>query len=81
MAAESGRLALARAALGPDPSRPAPALFAYGSLLLDEVIATLLDRVPDHEPARAPGYRVSKLPDQSYPGLVHDDSSEARGRI
>lgn len=81
MATESERLALARSALGSDPSRSAPALFAYGSLLLDEVIAALLDRVPEHERARAPGYRVSKLPDQSYPGLVHDLSSEAHGRI
>lgn len=81
MATESERFALARAALGDDPSRSAPALFAYGSLMIDEVIATLLDRVPEHEPAKAPGYRVSQLPDQSYPGLVHDASSEAHGRI
>ncbi|KAK7715260.1 hypothetical protein SLS64_003958 [Diaporthe eres] len=73
MAAESERFALARAALGSDPSRSAPALFAYGSLMIDEVIATLLGRVPKHEPAKATGYRVSQLPDQSYPGLVHDD--------
>ncbi|KAI3391232.1 hypothetical protein diail_7746 [Diaporthe ilicicola] len=81
MALESERFALARSALGSDPSRSAPALFAYGSLLIDEVIAALLDRVPEHGPARAPGYRVSKLPDLSYPGLVHDESSEAPGRI
>ncbi|KAL1862715.1 hypothetical protein Daus18300_008359 [Diaporthe australafricana] len=81
MAFESDRFALARSALGSDPSRSAPALFAYGSLLIDEVIAALLDRVPEHEPARAPGYRVSQLPGQSYPGLVHDGSSEAPGRI
>lgn len=81
MATESERFALARSALGDDSSPSAPALFAYGSLLIDEVIAALLDRVPQNEPARAPGYRVSKLPDQSYPGLVHDQPSEARGRI
>lgn len=81
MATESERFALARAALGDDPSRSAPALFAYGSLIIDEVIVALLDRVPEHQPARAPGYRVSQLPDQSYPGLVHDQSSEAHGRI
>ncbi|KAG8166746.1 hypothetical protein KVR01_002435 [Diaporthe batatas] len=81
MAAESKRFALARSALGPDPSHPAPALFAYGSLLLDEVIAALLGRVPENEQVKAPGYRVSKLPDQPYPGLVHDPSSDAHGRI
>lgn len=81
MDTESERFTLARSALGDDPSRSAPALFAYGSLLIDEVIATLLDRVPENEPVKAPGYRVSKLPDQSYPGLVHDQSSEAQGRI
>ncbi|KAH8762098.1 hypothetical protein F5883DRAFT_646882 [Diaporthe sp. PMI_573] len=72
MATESKRFALARSA---------PDLFAYGSLLLEAVIAALLDRVPDNELARAPGYRVSRLPDQPFPGLVHDASSEAHGRI
>lgn len=81
MTTESERFVLGRSALGSDPSRSAPALFAYGSLLIDEVIATLLDRVPEHETVRAPGYRVSKLPDQSYPGLVQDEFSEAHGRI
>lgn len=81
MATESERLALARSALGSDPSHSAPALFAYGSLLLDEVIAALLGRVPENDRVKAPGYRVSKLPDQPYPGLVHDVSSEAHGRI
>ncbi|POS77610.1 hypothetical protein DHEL01_v204002 [Diaporthe helianthi] len=81
MATESQRFALARSALGSDISHSAPALFAYGSLLLDEVIAALLGRVPEHERVKAPGYRVSKLPDQPYPGLVRDVSSEAQGRI
>lgn len=81
MVTESQRLALARSALGSDPSRSAPALFAYGSLLLDQVVAALLGRVPENERVSAPGYRVSKLPDQPYPGLVHDLSSEAHGRM
>jgi gamma-glutamylcyclotransferase (GGCT)/AIG2-like uncharacterized protein YtfP len=46
------------------------ALFVYGSLQFPDVLFTLLDRVPDHSPAAAEGWRVAALPERVYPGLV-----------
>jgi gamma-glutamylcyclotransferase (GGCT)/AIG2-like uncharacterized protein YtfP len=46
------------------------ALFVYGSLQFPEVLFTLIDRIPDHEPAAAHGWRVAALPERPYPGLV-----------
>ncbi|KUI73373.1 AIG2-like protein [Cytospora mali] len=78
---QSNRFALAISNLGPDPAGSTPALFAYGSLLVDAVITTLIDRVPEYGVATAPGCRVAHLPDKPYPGLVRDESAEAPGRI
>lgn len=78
---QSERFALAVADLVSDPSASNPALFAYGSLLVDAVVAALIDRVPEYEVTAAPGYRVARLPGKPYPGLVHDESAEAPGRI
>lgn len=46
------------------------ALFVYGSLQFPEVLFALIDRVPDHEPAQAEGWRVATLPQRVYPGLI-----------
>ncbi|SFP73655.1 Gamma-glutamyl cyclotransferase, AIG2-like [Actinomadura madurae] len=46
------------------------ALFVYGSLQFPEVLFALIDRVPDHEPVAAEGWRVTTLPGRVYPGLV-----------
>src|SRR5260370_11157820 len=46
------------------------ALFVYGSLQFPDVLFTLIDRVPDHSPAAAYGWRVAALPERVYPGLV-----------
>lgn len=78
---QSKRIALATSNLGPDPSASTPALFAYGSLLLDSVIIALIDRVPEYEVTTAQGHRVAQLPGQPYPGLVRDESAQAPGRI
>ncbi|ROV95319.1 hypothetical protein VSDG_05997 [Cytospora chrysosperma] len=75
---QSSRFALAIATL---PSASTPALFAYGSLLVDAVMAALIDRIPEYEIATAPGYRAAHLPGKPYPGLVRDPSAEAPGRI
>ena len=55
-------------------------LFVYGTLILDQVIRTLIDRVPAHEPAIARGWRVARLPDLPYPGLV-PDNGHTPGRL
>jgi gamma-glutamylcyclotransferase (GGCT)/AIG2-like uncharacterized protein YtfP len=56
------------------------ALFVYGSLQFPEVLFTLIDRVPDHRPATAEGWRVAALPNQVYPGLVPGETT-ARGYL
>lgn len=45
-------------------------LFVYGTLLLDDVVKTLIDRVPNYQHAVALGWRVVRLPQRVYPGLV-----------
>jgi gamma-glutamylcyclotransferase (GGCT)/AIG2-like uncharacterized protein YtfP len=56
------------------------ALFVYGSLQFPEVLFALIDRVPDHEPATAKGWRVATLPGRVYPGLVPADAT-AKGYL
>ncbi len=58
-----------------------PDLFVYGTLALDDVVRTLIDRVPASEQTSAPGWRAARLPDLPYPGLVRDLEAEATGRV
>ena len=51
-------------------SEGASNLFVYGTLLLDDVIKTLIDRVPNYQHAVALGWRIVCLPQRIYPGLV-----------
>ncbi|MGH2775282.1 MAG: gamma-glutamylcyclotransferase family protein [Actinomycetota bacterium] len=79
----SARLSQANSAHSGQPVRPSAAtndLFVYGTLALDQVISTLIDRVPAHEPVTAQGWRVARLPDRPYPGLV-PDHGQASGRL
>lgn len=55
-------------------------LFVYGTLLLDDVISTLIDRIPHYQDAMAPGWRVVSLPGRVYPGLV-SSQGEATGKV
>lgn len=53
----------------------------YGTLMLDDVVRTLIGRVPESMQTSAPGWRVAHLPDLPYPGLVADPTTEAFGRV
>ncbi|MGH3787499.1 MAG: gamma-glutamylcyclotransferase family protein [Pseudonocardiaceae bacterium] len=55
-------------------------LFVYGTLLLNDVVNTLLGRIPNHLDAKAPGWRIVRLPQRVYPGLV-PGKSEALGKL
>jgi gamma-glutamylcyclotransferase (GGCT)/AIG2-like uncharacterized protein YtfP len=50
------------------------ALFAYGTLRFDEVLAVLLDRVPFRSTVAAAGWRAAALAGRVYPGLVRADA-------
>jgi gamma-glutamylcyclotransferase (GGCT)/AIG2-like uncharacterized protein YtfP len=55
-------------------------LFVYGTLLIDDVINTLIDRIPTYRDATAPGWRVVRLLQRVYPGLV-PGTGEANGKV
>lgn len=55
-------------------------LFVYGTLVLDDVVNTLIDRIPHYQDATAPGWRVVRLPQRVYPGLV-PGHGEANGKV
>jgi len=62
-------------------SAETPNLFVYGTLVLDEVVTALIDRVPDYAATTVSGWRVAQLPDRVYPGLVPSEGDEAAGRL
>ncbi|MFE7744889.1 gamma-glutamylcyclotransferase family protein [Nocardia sp. NPDC057455] len=56
-------------------------LFAYGTLQLEPVLAALIGRLPESAPDKLEGWRVARLPDRVYPGLVPDPGKSALGRV
>ncbi|WP_218000523.1 gamma-glutamylcyclotransferase family protein [Nocardia higoensis] len=56
-------------------------LFAYGTLRVDAVLRTLLGRIPDSTPDVLTGWRIARLPDRVYPGLVPAPAGSATGRL
>ncbi|HEY6422925.1 MAG TPA: gamma-glutamylcyclotransferase family protein [Pseudonocardiaceae bacterium] len=55
-------------------------LFVYGTLVFDDVVSALLDRIPRQLEAKAPGWRIVRLPEKVYPGLV-PGHGEANGKV
>ena len=55
-------------------------LFVYGTLVFDEVVSALLNRIPHQLEAKAPGWRIVRLPERVYPGLV-PGHGEANGKL
>jgi gamma-glutamylcyclotransferase (GGCT)/AIG2-like uncharacterized protein YtfP len=62
------------------PSEATADLFAYGTLMIDEVISALIGRTPRWTTATASGWHAVRLPGRVYPGLVRDARRNARGR-
>ncbi len=59
-------------------------LFAFGTLRDFEVLEVVLERAAieiDRVPARLPGYRVARLPDESYPVLIRSRNDSADGLL
>lgn len=55
-------------------------LFVYGTLVLDDVVNALIDRIPHYHDATILGWRVVRLPQRVYPGLV-PSRGEATGKV
>jgi gamma-glutamylcyclotransferase (GGCT)/AIG2-like uncharacterized protein YtfP len=53
--------------------------FVYGTLL-DDVISTLIGRIPHYQHAVVPGWQVVRLPQRIYPGLI-PGQGEATGKV
>ena len=79
----SGRLHQANSTNSGQPAQPSEEtskLFAYGTLLHDDVVNTLLGRIPHYVIAKAPGWRIVRLPQKVYPGLI-PGPGEANGKL
>lgn len=55
-------------------------LFVYGTLLLDDVVSTIIGRIPQYQHAIAVGWQVVCLPTRVYPGLI-PGQGEAVGKV
>ncbi|CAD6338436.1 unnamed protein product [Miscanthus lutarioriparius] len=72
------------------PSPPPPALaaaagahnvFVYGSLMADEVVRTILKRVPPAAPALLPNYHRFNIKGRIYPAILPVESKRVAGRV
>jgi gamma-glutamylcyclotransferase (GGCT)/AIG2-like uncharacterized protein YtfP len=63
----------------PSPA-PTSRFFVYGTLVLDDVVSTLIGRIPHYQDATTRGWRVVRLPQRVYPGLV-PGQGEANGKV
>ncbi|KAK2446173.1 AIG2 (avirulence induced gene) family protein [Trifolium repens] len=56
-------------------------VFVYGSLLADEVVRALLNRVPPSSPATLSDYHRFKIKDRVYPAILPVQSKKVTGRV
>lgn len=73
-----GGFRLCSDALPVTDSRP---LFVYGSLLEPAVLHVLLDRVPVHLPAQAPGFAALTFPGKEFPVLAPSPGVTTQGHL
>lgn len=56
-------------------------LFAYGTLVFDEIVLRLLDRIPDSRAGTLEDHEVRQLAGVPWPGLIEHAGSTAAGRL
>ncbi|KAL1337885.1 hypothetical protein HN51_032576 [Arachis hypogaea] len=56
-------------------------VFVYGSLLADEVVRVLLNRVPSSTPATLHGYHRFKIIGRVYPAILPVENKKVTGRV
>ncbi|XP_073010286.1 AIG2-like protein D [Typha latifolia] len=63
------------------PSLPLHNVFVYGSLLADEVVHVLLNRLPPSSPAILNGYHRFSIKGRVYPAILPVDSKKVAGKV
>lgn len=56
-------------------------VFVYGSLMADEVVSVLLERVPPSAPAVLPGYQRHSIKGRVYPAIVPAEEKKVIGKV
>jgi gamma-glutamylcyclotransferase (GGCT)/AIG2-like uncharacterized protein YtfP len=56
-------------------------VFVYGSLMADEVVSVLLERVPPSVPAVLPGYQRHSIKGRVYPAIVPAEEKRVIGKV
>ncbi|CAN6192988.1 unnamed protein product [Urochloa humidicola] len=59
----------------------AHSVFVYGSLMADEVVRTILKRVPPAAPAILPNYHRFNIKDRIYPAILPVESKKVAGMV
>ncbi|PIN23854.1 hypothetical protein CDL12_03422 [Handroanthus impetiginosus] len=60
---------------------PISNVFVYGSLLADDVVRVLLNRVPPSSPAVLPNYQRFSIKGRVYPAIVPAENKKVTGRV
>ncbi|KAI5403454.1 hypothetical protein KIW84_050866, partial [Lathyrus oleraceus] len=56
-------------------------VFVYGTLLADEVVRTVINRVPQSAPATLSDYHRYKIKDRVYPAILPVQTKKVTGRV
>lgn len=56
-------------------------VFVYGSLMADEVVSVLLERIPPSAPAVLPGYQRHSIKGRVYPAIVPAEEKKVTGKV
>jgi len=56
-------------------------VFVYGSLMADEVVSVLLERVPSSVHAVLPGYQRHSIKGRVYPAIVPAEEKKVTGKV
>ncbi|CAI5473877.1 unnamed protein product [Closterium sp. Yama58-4] len=76
--ATAAAYAAATAAANAAASTP---VFVYGTLMADEVLHALLDRVPTSAPARLPNFTRHSIKGRQYPAVVPKAQDSVMGKL
>ncbi|KAL8499498.1 hypothetical protein ACS0TY_022446 [Phlomoides rotata] len=67
--------------MGSSSPSPISTIFVYGSLLADDVVRVLLDRVPPSSPAILPHFQRFSIKGRVYPAIVPAEDKKVIGKV